>query len=383
MAVRVGIVTHYMPPHTGGIERVAECICRGYQQSGFEVRWVSSRIPPDTPRRSAVCVRVHSWNGPERWFGVPVPIWGLEAWREINALARWADILHVHDCLYAGSVWSVALGRRYKKHIVLSQHVGPVRYQNVLLNLLEESAYRTIGRAVLARATHLVYATPAAETYVPSLLGYSPRQACSIPNGIDLSLFEARSPSHRRASRANLGLPFDARVVLFVGRLVEKKGVQVILEVSRLLPNAHFLVIGTGPLSRLLTPSQTNVTWLPAVEHDRMTGYYHAADCLLLPSRGEGLPLVVQEALACGLPVIVSNTEAYAAQLLAADACVAATPSAELMATAVTRLLDDRPAGLANRSRLYAQTHWDVNHMVERYVALLQNMGREAHSTLR
>ncbi len=352
--MRIGLVTHYMPPHMGGIERAAESLCRGYQLSGHAVRWVASRAPSSAARREDFRIRVGCWNVLERWFGVPLPIWGLEAWRAVNALARWADVLHVHDCLYPGSVLGVALGRRHGTPVVLSQHQGPVGYENGVLRLLERTGYSTLGRIVLGQASYIVYASPAAETYVPSLLRYGPRRACSIPPGIDLTVFEPRSPSRRDAARARLGLGADARVVLFAGRLVEKKGLPLILEVSRRLPAVRFLVIGNGPLSHLLSDPGENLTWLPAVEHAQMCEYYHASDCLLLPSRGEGLPLVVQEAMACGLPVIVS---------------------AEAFTEATNRLLADPPAGLSHRSRLYAQAHWDITRVAQRYVAVFEELG--------
>jgi glycosyltransferase involved in cell wall biosynthesis len=263
--------------------------------------------------------------------------------------------------------------------VILSQHVGPVGYRNIVLKLLERGAYATLGRAVLVRATHLVYATPAAETFVPALLGYRPPRACSIPNGIDFSLFDPPSRARRMAARTRLGLPLDARIVLFAGRLVEKKGLPIVLEVSRRSPGVHFLVIGDGPLSTLLEGLGPHVTWLPTVEHARMADYYHGADCLLLPSRGEGLPLVVQEAMACGLPLVVTADEAYARELAAAEACVAVAPSADQVTAAMNRVLVDTPADLAERQRRYAESRWEVTDMVRRYVALIQEVGRHLH----
>src|SRR5262249_26095742 len=93
-AVRVGLVTHYMPPHPGGIERVAETLFAGYARAGLEVRWVSSRSPVTEPHLEDRRVRVACCNVLESILGVPVPLWGRQAWREMAALTKWADALH-------------------------------------------------------------------------------------------------------------------------------------------------------------------------------------------------------------------------------------------------------------------------------------------------
>ena len=101
------MVTHYMPPHHGGIERVAETLFASYLEAGMDVRWVASHAPRDAPAREGRRTRVPCWNWPERAMGVPVPLWGPTAWREVSQLVRWADALHVHDCLYPGSIMAV------------------------------------------------------------------------------------------------------------------------------------------------------------------------------------------------------------------------------------------------------------------------------------
>src|SRR2546426_5908516 len=75
-SLRVGMVTHYMPPHIGGIENVAEALFRVYRATGCDVRWVASQVLTTAEPHEDGRIHVGCWNGFERWLGVPWPIWG-------------------------------------------------------------------------------------------------------------------------------------------------------------------------------------------------------------------------------------------------------------------------------------------------------------------
>jgi glycosyltransferase involved in cell wall biosynthesis len=97
--------------------------------------------------------------------------------------------------------------------------------------------------------------------------------------------FRLRGRQTRDLCRAQrLGLPAEGPVVLFAGRLVEKKGVAIVVEACRRLPHVRFLLVGDGPLRNLLRDGLANVSWRKEVRADQMPEYYQAADCLLLPS---------------------------------------------------------------------------------------------------
>jgi glycosyltransferase involved in cell wall biosynthesis len=376
--MNVGIVTHYMPPHPGGIEQVAEGLFEGYATRGLGVRWVASRVPASAPAREGGRIRVACGNATERLLGVPLPLWGREGWRAVADLVRWADVLHVHDCLYPGTAMTVTLARRHRRPVLLSQHIGFVQYRRAALNLAESAAYATLGRAVLRRCAWIALATPAAEAYVASLLGELPATSCAIPNGIDTARFAPVEAPGRRAARIRLGLPQDGPVVLFAGRLVEKKGVPLVAAAIRRLPDVRFLVVGDGPLAHLIREPADNVTWLPRVEPARMTECYQAASCLLLPSHGEGLPLVVQEAMACGLPAIVSADEPFAGPLVADGVVLPVARDEDAVVARLGEALAAAGSDLPARARRHAVEHWSAGAMTARYVSLLERLAPAA-----
>ena len=99
--------------------------------------------------------------------------------------------------------------------------------------------------------------------------------------------------------------------MLFVGRFLEKKGLLRLREMSRRRPDLHWAYAGWGPIHP--------ASWhLPNVSvHRGLSGrgiaaLYCAADLLILPSKSEGFPLVVQEALACGLHAVCCDDAAEA-----------------------------------------------------------------------
>jgi glycosyltransferase involved in cell wall biosynthesis len=302
-------------------------------------------------------------------------VWGPTGIAEIFRLVKWADVLHVHDCLYIGSTAAAITVRRSNKPMVLSQHIGLVRYSARILTAVQQLAYRTIGVAVLKRATRVVCCTPSAASFVATLLPKS-IQLESIPNGIDTERFHPASSVERLSARQWIGVPESSRVVLFVGRLVEKKGTRLFLEVARSHPQLQFLMIGDGPLRPLA--SQANLRWLPRIPPADMVHAYHASNVLLLPSEGEGFPVTVLEAMAAGIPVICSRNEEYGRILEGKGAAFVAerTPSALANALALALESSMRAEAVVQRAREIAVLEFSLETMASRYRSLLLSLAR-------
>ncbi len=364
-----------MPPHLGGIELIAEVLRRAYLAAGCEVRWVASRVPPTLPHDEDGRIRVGCCNVLEQRFGIPWPVWGVEGIREVARLVRWADVLHVHDCLYFSSLIASIVAHRCRKPLVLSQHIGFVQYRSPILRGTEDLAYQIIGRFVLHRVSQLVFCTTAAETYLTTLLGIRPPTAITIPYGIDLARFVIPSAQQRVEARHHFSLPESGPIILFAGRFVEKKGIDLVMEVSRRLPSFHFFLVGDGPRRPATSP---NVTWVPFVPQALMPTVYYAADTLLLPSHGEGMPLTILEAMATGLPVVTSRGELFAIQLERSGACLAVERQSEALCEALERLWQDPQLAeqLRVEGRSLVEREWSLEVMTQRYLQLLRDVVR-------
>ncbi|MFB6355024.1 MAG: glycosyltransferase family 4 protein [bacterium] len=141
--------------------------------------------------------------------------------------------------------------------------------------------------------------------------GYNESKVTILPQPFDFSLFSDPSLGNPSSLRNNLGLPAKEKIVLFVGRLNYQKGADRLLSIVRQVLNnsdrISFCIVGQGPYYRDFKALDTNrVQVTGRVDRNRMPQYYHAADLLIHPSRTEGLPNVILEALASKLPVIAS-----------------------------------------------------------------------------
>ncbi len=140
-----------------------------------------------------------------------------------------------------------------------------------------------------------------------------------IYNGVDRDLY---SPEPSRPGAGESSGAGDGPVILFVGRLVPKKGLQHLIaafpRILEALPDARCIVVGGSRLSdtygsqlRALVEQgglSARFSWLQDVPEDELPAIYAQADICVFPSEGyESLPTVVFEAMACGVPVVATN----------------------------------------------------------------------------
>jgi glycosyltransferase involved in cell wall biosynthesis len=145
-------------------------------------------------------------------------------------------------------------------------------------------------------------------------LGVNPDKVHVAYSGVDLQLFH---PGSQSEARARLGLPEKASILLFIGNLVPVKGIDFLIDACARLSRSgvqfRCYVIGQGP-SRpaLLRQIQMwrlgdHVQFVGPRPHDQLPDWFRAASVFVLPSRSEGLPTVLLEALASGTPFVASR----------------------------------------------------------------------------
>jgi glycosyltransferase involved in cell wall biosynthesis len=377
--VRVLMLSHYFGQHRGGIEAVAAALARQLTLHEFEVLWLATGAADD---REQVGYRRHSLpasSGAERLLAIPYPILRPSAWRTIYREAAHYDVIVVHDALYMTSVLGYLAARIRRAPLVVVQHVGVVPYRSALLRALMRLANRYIAVPLLRGADQVIFISQLTAQHFSQVRW---RQApVLVFNGVDTNTFCAATDAAQvQSERRNLGLPDQARIALFVGRFVEKKGLQSLQHLAQLRSDLLFVLAGQGPLD----PQRwglANVRVYSGLHGAELASLYRASDVLVLPSAGEGFPLVVQEALACGLPIICGSDTAAAderaAPLLRGVQVDLRDPraTAERFGAELSRVLGHGATWTERRERAeFARANYSWTVSGERYADILQRM---------
>lgn len=147
------------------------------------------------------------------------------------------------------------------------------------------------------RLSGIVAVSKKNQEYCESQLGVPSDKILLLPNAVNTDVF---FPRGRVAAREKLGLPLRDTIVCFVGHFDERKGPHRLLEALGPLKSVRAVFLGQGALK----PKGPNVLHADVVDHALIPLWLSAADVFVLPTRSEGSPNAVLEAMACGLPVI-------------------------------------------------------------------------------
>ena len=374
--MRIALVTHYFPAHRGGVELVAAELAKRLAASHqAAISWHASDSDPAPTIAGVACVPARACNAIERRLGVPYPLWSPAALRRLASAVRAADAVHIHDCLYLPNLVAYIAARLAGRPVLVTQHVGMVPYRNPALRALLFAAYRVLGRVVLGGATQVAFVSETVRRYFEAFVRFKAPPVL-VPNGVDHAVFHPIDETRRRTLRADLGADGGTPLLLFVGRFVEKKGLPILHELANRLPQARWVFAGWGPLDPQAW-GLAQVSVLRGLSGAQLAPLYQAADLLVLPSSGEGFPLVVQEAMACGTPALVGVDTAAgcpdaAAPLLGEDA--SAADAAARWETRIRQLTgaDGALAALRAPVAAYAAAHWSWERCAAQYADLLR-----------
>ncbi len=242
----------------------------------------------------------------------------VEAWNEPG----YFDLVHSHYWL-SGQVGSLA-AERWQVPLVHTMHtMAKVKNAALAEGDTPEPSAREIGEEqVVELADRLVANTPAEAAQLVDLYAADPAKVASVFPGVDLDLF---SPGGRGAARARLGLPPDAAVLLFVGRIQPLKAPDLLLRAAALMvaddpalrSRLVVAVVGSPSGTGLAHPTHLAdlardlgigelVRFLPAMPQTGLVDWYRAASLTVVPSYNESFGLVAVESQACGTPVLAA-----------------------------------------------------------------------------
>jgi len=310
VGVRVMMVVRLFYPWTGGTERQAHKLARKLVEKGVAVELVTGWWYRGTPRRELLD-NVPVYRNLTLWgfFGVKglrklggylyiaTLIWYL--WKRRSDY----DVIHVHGLNYHTFAAVLAARLLGKRVIAKLANSGPASD----IEKMRREKQLALARFMLPVALRCDRFIAINERIVQELTaaGVTGEKIVELPNGVETGDVGGRSTYV-------LG---DPARLLYVGRLHEQKGLDVLLEAFHRLRqwysyNVCLDVVGAGPLLGALQSQANRLGISDSVvfwgDREDVPAYLQSADIFILPSRAEGISNALLEAMACGLPVVVS-----------------------------------------------------------------------------
>lgn len=344
-------VLHLTRPATGGVLRFLQQVIPRLEREGIECTVAC----PSAMHPSLRVERVVRWEISDR----PQILADLRCALQATRWQHEYDLLHAHG-LRAVAVLALTPPRRwvFTLHNLPPDHLGSaVRW---LLNRAAQSAGAILSVSQAVQDAWL--------RHFPQS-----RFKCEVvPGGVDIDAILTDSQD-RLTARRQWNLPDEAPVALCVARLMEDKGLDVLLRALAKAPEWFALVVGEGPQRDTLLRLATEVG---VGERVRFTGYlpaldsvWSACDVAVVPSRREGLGLFALEAMAAAKPVIASNVGGLSEVVLPGETGWLVPPDdAEALSSALQHALALRSMwhDMGKRGREYVERHYTWEHTVHR-----------------
>lgn len=362
----------YKPYRSSGLTIYAEDLARGLTELGHTVTVLAARRPGLPP---------HHWIGGVELHRVPINQldWIGYSWRTAKCLRRIErkalfDAVHFLDvhfaCAYRGP-FVASLWQSFRQRLTAR---GGWPYHTGAIDLLRREVYyriarRYLERPSLARAACLIASCRATREEFITHYHVPPERIDLAVQGIDTDLFR---PVPAADLRRRLRLE-GRRVLLFVGFITPRKGLDYLAQAMHMLPaNVHLLIVGRwGPncrtrFLRALGSAAGRVHEIGFVPDEERPCYYSMADVYVSPSLLEGLGITPIEALACGTPAVVTSASSGPEEV--GDAGIVVPPcDPEALARGIRLLLedDDLRQRLGQRGRERVLRHFSYRRMAE------------------
>lgn len=241
---------------------------------------------------------------------------------------------------------------------------------------MKNRAYEALQRFVFRRFDAVVAVSrPQADQLRAS--GVSDRRLHIIPN----ALAPHNAPLDRAAARRALELPLDGLLAGWVGRVSREKGADVFIDALSSIGDRVIqgVIVGDGPertteQARADSIAPGRFLWLGAVPD--AARYFAAFDLFVMSSRAEGLPMVLLEAMAAGVPIVTTNVGGIPDLLSPAEGVLVSPDDPKALASAMRAALDDRAAASARARAAQLRQHaeFDVGPWSDRYETLYRHL---------
>ncbi|KKI00372.1 hypothetical protein EO95_13940 [Methanosarcina sp. 1.H.T.1A.1] len=258
------------------------------------------------------------------------------------------DIVHAHDFFLFGTIIAGFMNRIKKYPLIITCHTNKLIYNSKIKSVFQDLYISTIGIFIL-RGARKVVVHNAENKRIFSEFGLNNLEI--VPNGIYPQdyMVDVRDIIH---FKEKLGLKENERILLFVGRLVDRKGILDLIKayaiINKSCPDTKLIIVGDGPLKNSLkkivsdSKLEQNVIFMGFVSFYELVLCYHIADLTVVPSIfGETQGIVTLESLICGTPLVVSDLPCFTQMLPKENICVFSSENFEQLAEKIIGLFQD------------------------------------------
>ncbi len=272
------------------------------------------------------------------------------------------DVLHTH--MWGPGLVGRLTGRLAKVPVVCTWHAAPYHW-GTLSEIRQRLRY--LSERVTADTARFTATSQAVRAAWVEATGLDPAAVAVIPNGVDIAAF---APTERVAG---------GRTALHVGNLIPAKGHDTIVEAAALTDDILWLCAGEGEerprIQNLISAAAVQDRVQLLGRREDIAALMANADVFILPSRSEGLPVALLEAMACGLTVVAARVGGIAEVIESGRNGILIEPeNPRLLADVVEALLDDpdRAAQLGREARQTIEAEFTLTGAADAYVAVYE-----------
>lgn len=389
---KVCMLTGAFPPDYSGAGKQAYFLTKELQARGVDCMVLTRHLT--NKERSAKGdvqvevdgIKVHRLCFDDQAMGIPFSVRAARfLWKNRHQI----DIVHCHGVFwpsYVAILWARICRKATLSKVTQFGTDNLKAIERRRLGQLQVSALRNVDR-IVAISREL-----AADYYTDPILS---KKVVQLPNGVDTQTFMPISEASKVTLRQRLNLPTETLLVSFVGIIKDRKGVDLLVEswirLANMNDQTHLLLAGPcddtslggtvdlayiAQLRQQIEQAQLTDRVIWSGQVDEVIPYLQASDIFVLPSRREGLPNALLEAMACGLACIATNLDGVSEVMPPEAGLQFPMDDVDALTTHLAQLANEPEARkqYGMKARAQIQQNFSLDSIADRYVEMYQQL---------
>lgn len=307
--MHIAVFASYFHPHKGGMEKYVYEIYRRLAVKGVEVDIITcntNNAPAEEIYEGMNIYRFDCWDALGKTYPIPkINNKFFKIIRKMNITSY--SFVNTQTRFFIISLVGFIYGKIRGIKVIHTEHgTRHTFFTNPIFNLLSKIYDYTIGFLIVRFADYNIAISAASGEFSKHL---GAKDYSIAYNGIDMEKFKKRDTD----LKGRLGVPEDYKIIAFIGRLIEAKGVQDLITAFKEVKNkakVKLLIVGSGNYKNQLMKiavEDKDILFLGEKNEEEIVDLLNITDIFVNPSYSEGLPTSVLEAAACGCAIIATD----------------------------------------------------------------------------